>query len=217
MRCGSNPNAAAAPATVSGERLVTWPLGLSREGRRAASDPRARRPAIDTSSRCRAGCPGRDLLSPSRATILSARASRAVILAPQARRRFGGPVSESPRLILCTTCRAGQIPAEGETAPGALLCAAVRGLIAARATEPLVELCEVACLANCDRGCCAAITMPGKWTYLLGRLNAGLAGDLLAYAACYAESSTGTVLPSRRPASLRDMIIGRVPDLRQHA
>ncbi len=124
-------------------------------------------------------------------------------------------MSESARLILCTTCRTGRILAEGETAPGALLYEAVRGLIAARGTEPLVELYEVACLANCDHGCSAAITMPGKWTYLLGRLNAALAGDLLAYAACYAASTTGTVLPSRRPASLRHMIIGRVPDLRQ--
>lgn len=126
-------------------------------------------------------------------------------------------MSESPRLIVCTTCRAGRILAEGESAPGALLYAAVRGLIATRRTEPLVELREVACLANCDHGCSAAITMPGKWTYLLGRLNAALARDLLAYAACYAASSTGTVLPSRRPASLRHMIIGRVPDLRQYS
>jgi predicted metal-binding protein len=126
-------------------------------------------------------------------------------------------VSARPRLIFCTTCRAGRTLAEGEIAPGALLYRAVRGLIAACEPEPPVELCEIACLANCDHGCSAAITMSGKWTYLLGRLNAALAEDLLAYAASYAASSTGTVLPSRRPASLRHVIIGRVPDLGQYS
>ena len=40
-----------------------------------------------------------------------------------------------------------------------------------------------------------------------------LAPDLLAYAAAYAAAKTGTVLPSKRPASLARMVLGRVPDL----
>jgi predicted metal-binding protein len=115
-----------------------------------------------------------------------------------------------PRLIVCTTCRAGRALAEGETPPGALLHAALQS-----ASE--IELREVACLANCDQGCSAAIATPGKWTYLLGHLTPELAGDLLQYAASYAASATGTVLPSRRPASLRHMIIGRVPYLETSA
>jgi predicted metal-binding protein len=122
----------------------------------------------------------------------------------------GEPVTDRPRLILCTACRAGRTLAEGETAPGALLHAALQSRLGADAA---VELGEATCLANCDRGCSAAIAMPGKWTYLLGRLDASLADDLLEYAARYAASATGTVLPSRRPASLRDIVIGRVPDL----
>jgi len=76
-----------------------------------------------------------------------------------------------------------------------------------------IDLRAAACLANCDRGCSAAIAMPGKWTYLLGFLDPALADDLLVYAESYARSETGIVLPSRRPASLRNMIIGRIPDL----
>ena len=71
----------------------------------------------------------------------------------------------------------------------------------------------VTCLSNCDHGCAAAISAPGKWTYLLGRLDPLLAPDLLAYAAAYAAAKTGTVLPSKRPASLARMVLGRVPDL----
>jgi predicted metal-binding protein len=59
--------------------------------------------------------------------------------------------------------------------------------------------------------------MPGKWTYLLGHLREPDAADLLAYAAAYAASATGTVLPSRRAQALRDMIIARVPHLEPFA
>ena len=112
-----------------------------------------------------------------------------------------------PMLHVCVTCRAGQPLAEGAPAPGRLLHDAV----AAHPHAGRIELREVACLASCDHGCAAAIHMPGKWRYLLGWLDAPLAGDLLDYAARYAEHPTGTVLPSKRPASLSRMILGRMP------
>ena len=76
-----------------------------------------------------------------------------------------------------------------------------------------IEVRAVKCLSSCDAGCAAVISMPGKWTYLLGRLDVGLVPDLLAYAATYAAHPTGTVMPSKRPASLARMVLGRVPDL----
>jgi predicted metal-binding protein len=116
-----------------------------------------------------------------------------------------------PRLIVCTTCRAGRPAVEGETPPGADLHAALADLIAAG--EAAVELREVACMANCERGCSAALAMPGKWTFFLGHLTPAHAADLLAYAAAYAAHATGTIMPSRRPESLRNVVIGRVPHL----
>jgi predicted metal-binding protein len=115
------------------------------------------------------------------------------------------------RLIVCTTCRAGRTLAEGETPQGALLHAELARLIAEREGEAPVTLAEVACLANCERGCTGAIAMPGKWTYLLGHLTPGHAADLLAYGAAYVASGSGAVLPSRRPASLQNVLLGRVP------
>ena len=112
-----------------------------------------------------------------------------------------------PVLHVCTTCRAGLPLAEGDTPPGRHMHAAV----AAHADAAAVELCEVKCLSVCGDGCAAAITMPGKWSYLLRGLAPALAGDLLAYARLYAEHPTGTVLPSRRPASLARMVAGRLP------
>jgi predicted metal-binding protein len=116
-------------------------------------------------------------------------------------------------LIVCTTCRNGRTLAENEKTPGALLHETLKALITEQDTPAPVDLHEVACLANCDRGCSAVIVMSGKWTYLLGHLHETIAADLLAYAAAYAASPTGTVLPSRRPDSLGHMIVGRVPHL----
>ena len=113
-----------------------------------------------------------------------------------------------PTLHVCTTCRAGQPLAEGATAPGQFMFNAV-----AAQAGPDLRIMPVKCLSSCSSGCAAAISAPGKWTYLLGRLDPSLAPDLLAYAAAYAQHPTGTVLPSKRPASLARMILGRMPDL----
>ena len=93
-------------------------------------------------------------------------------------------------------------------APGTMFYEAVLG-----AAGVGVEVRGVKCLSSCDTGCAAVISMPGKWTYLLGRLEVGMVPDLLAYAETYAAHPTGTVLPSKRPASLARMVLGRVPDL----
>jgi predicted metal-binding protein len=113
-----------------------------------------------------------------------------------------------PTLHICTTCRAGLPLPEGATAPGQHMLNAVAAL-----AGPDLDIRPDKCLSSCDHGCAAAISQPGKWTYLLGRLNPSMAPDLLTYAAAYAQHPTGTVLPSRRPASLAKIILGRMPDL----
>jgi predicted metal-binding protein len=112
-------------------------------------------------------------------------------------------------LHVCTTCRAG-LPLPPDGVPmGAELYAVLAGLLA-EAGAP-VELRSVECLATCERGCTATISMPGKWSYLLGGLTPDVAADLLIYARSYAASKTGTIMPSRRPHSLKDMILARFP------
>jgi len=117
-----------------------------------------------------------------------------------------------PVLHVCTTCRAGNPLAEDEVPPGRHLHDAVAAALAAHPAPP-VELRPVKCMAACDHGCTAAMTAPGKWGYLLGRLDLSHAGDLLTYGAAYAASGSGAVLPSRRPASLRSVVLGRLPSL----
>ncbi|UFN47800.1 DUF1636 domain-containing protein [Roseomonas sp. OT10] len=118
-----------------------------------------------------------------------------------------------PCLHVCVTCRAGTgAPAGDEATPGRRLHDAVAAALAAHPGPP-VTLRAATCLAACDHGCAAAMQGAGKWGYLLGRLTPDLAGDLVTYGAAYAASASGAVLPSRRPASLRHVVLGRIPAL----
>ncbi len=118
-----------------------------------------------------------------------------------------------PVLHICLTCKpAGEDPAApGEDAAGARLHEAVVARLRVRDLEHAVRVNPVTCMANCERGCSLAVSAPGKWAYLAGFLNAGLADDVIDYALVYAASKTGAVMPSKRAASLRDVIVARVP------
>ncbi len=113
-------------------------------------------------------------------------------------------------LHVCITCRAGTAPAEGEPPPGAVLHAEIARQLAQREHQA-ITLHPVKCLSSCTRGSAACIAMPGKWSYLMGDLTPALVPDLLDYCDRYAASATGTVLPSKRAASLQGFILGRVP------
>lgn len=118
---------------------------------------------------------------------------------------------DPPCLHVCTTCRAGEKPAPGEPPPGRRLLDALAHALAARDGAAPVRLRAVQCLALCGEGCTVAISSPGKWGYLLGRLSEAAADDLLVYAGAYAAARTGTVMPSRRPASLAAAVLARFP------
>ncbi len=110
-----------------------------------------------------------------------------------------------PHLHVCITCRAGEALAEGAVPLGRHLHDAAAALGGDVIVKP------ISCLASCERGCAAVLSQPGKWGYLLGGLRPELAADLLTYAATYAGTKTGTVMPSKRPASLLHVVLGRVP------
>lgn len=105
--------------------------------------------------------------------------------------------SFGPVIHVCLTCRDG-----GEDLHDALKMQA-EGLG--------VTIEGVKCLAACQQGCTATLSMPGKWSWLLGRLQSRLAEDLLVYAKAYEQSRSGTVMPSRRPDRLRNIVLGRFP------
>ncbi|GLT12379.1 metal-binding protein [Sulfitobacter porphyrae] len=110
-------------------------------------------------------------------------------------------------LYVCTTCRAGEVLEEDAPRPGALLHSA---LTEAGAPDA-VEIVGVACLSACSQGAAVALSEPGKWTYVYGRLTLADAPDILAGAAAYAASADGLVPWRERPVIFRKQSLARVP------
>ena len=113
-------------------------------------------------------------------------------------------------LHVCITCRAGE-PANGATPPpGARLHSALTGLGAPAG----VSIVPVECLSACTNGCSVALSAPGKWTYVYGRLDPAEHGAaILEGAARYAASGDGLVPWRERPEHFRKHCIARIPPL----
>jgi predicted metal-binding protein len=112
-------------------------------------------------------------------------------------------------LFVCMTCKAGEPLEEGQAAPGALLHA---GLSAEDMPEG-VRLRGVECLSACTNGCSIALSAPGCWTYVYGRLSAADIPDILSGAAAYAASPDGIVPWRARPVIFRKQSLARIPPL----
>lgn len=112
-------------------------------------------------------------------------------------------------LFVCTTCRAGEPTVEGQPVPGARLYSAL-------ATSPLPEgltVAPVECLSACGNGCAVALSAPGCWSYVYGRLGEGDAAEILAGATAYAATSDGLVPWRERPQIFRKQSLARIPPL----
>jgi predicted metal-binding protein len=112
-------------------------------------------------------------------------------------------------LHVCITCRAGQELQEGETRPGARLHAAIVGLGAPQG----VQVVPVECLSACSQGCSVALSAPGRWSYVYGRLSDANAPDVIAGAAAYAAAPDGIVPWRRRPEIFRKQSLARIPPI----
>jgi predicted metal-binding protein len=110
-------------------------------------------------------------------------------------------------LHVCITCRAGQTLAEGETTPGAQL----RDAIIEAGVPDGVNLVPVECLSACSQGCSVALSAPGRWAYVYGRLSQENARDVVAGAAAYAAASDGIVPWRSRPEIFRKQSLARIP------
>jgi predicted metal-binding protein len=120
------------------------------------------------------------------------------------------------RLHVCITCKAGESLPDGSPLPGARLHAALE---AARAALPPdvpdapLALVPVSCLSACSQGCSVALSAPGKWSYVYGRLSAADAPEILRGAALYAASADGIVPWRERPEIFRRQSLARVPPM----
>ena len=110
-------------------------------------------------------------------------------------------------LYVCTTCRAGQDIPEDETRPGTHL---LNALESAGAPDG-VQIVPVKCLSACSNGAAVALSEPGKWTYVYGRLTTEDAPDILAGAAAYAATPDGLVPWRARITQFRKQSLARIP------
>ena len=112
-------------------------------------------------------------------------------------------------LHVCITCRAGQTPQDGETTPGARLHAAI---LDAGVPEG-VSVVPIECLSACNQGCSVALSAPGRWSYVYGRLSDINAYDVVAGAAAYATAPDGIVPWRQRPEIFRKQSLARIPPI----
>lgn len=112
-------------------------------------------------------------------------------------------------LHVCITCRAGQTVEEGEITPGARLHGAIRDA----GVPDGVNLVPVECLSACSQGCSVALSAPGRWSYVYGRLSAANAKDVIAGASAYAAAPDGIVPWRTRPEIFRKQSLARIPPL----
>lgn len=116
-------------------------------------------------------------------------------------------------LYVCTTCRssADDANAHPERAGARLLSAAQR---VAAGDYPVSRIVGVECLSNCSRGCTIAVGAPGKWTYVIGNLDAEQhAPDIVAFARQHSAHETGVTVWRERPEHIRKNTIARVPPM----
>ena len=112
-------------------------------------------------------------------------------------------------LHVCTTCKAGEPVEDGRPVMGARLLAA----LAAAGAPDGVRIVPVECLSACNTGAAVALSAPGRWSYVYGRLTDADAAAILAGAAAYAAAADGIVTWSERPVIFRKQSLARIPPL----
>ena len=112
-------------------------------------------------------------------------------------------------LFVCVTCRPADSawPAD-RPRPGATLYARLKESAAD------LEVVPVECLSNCQRSCSAAVSAPGKWTYVIGHLDPERhVADMLKFARAHKAHEQGLPVWRERPEHIRRNTIARVPPM----
>jgi len=110
-------------------------------------------------------------------------------------------------LFVCITCRREGDPPDAPR-PGA------RFYESLKAAAGDLEIVPVECLSNCTRSCSAAVTAPGKWTYVIGHLDPDRhIGEILQFARSHKAHEQGLPVWRERPDHIKRNTIARVPPM----
>jgi predicted metal-binding protein len=122
-------------------------------------------------------------------------------------------------LYVCVTCRGNATDASPQAVrPGARLLAAVEQRLAGVGGDDRIDVVPANCLSNCPRGCSAAVSGSGKWTYVIGDLDPDRhAGDIVEFARLHRAHEQGVPEWRDRPEHVRKHTIARVPPVKPAA
>lgn len=127
---------------------------------------------------------------------------------------MNAPATIAPTTVMvCVTCRRRQGGAtEGPyDEPGRGLAQTLADRLADDAD---VTVTPVECLSVCRRPCTVAFAAPGKWTYVVGDLDADVhLDDLVTAARGYTRAKDGIIPWRERPLPIRKGVVARVPPL----
>lgn len=116
--------------------------------------------------------------------------------------------SAAVTLHVCLTCR--QVDEEQAIRDGTRL----HDRLISTGAPPTVRIEGVKCLSGCKRACTVALSGEGRWSYIIGDLNADMhAADILRAAELYAAAPDGIVPWRDRPEIMKRGVIARVPPL----
>lgn len=119
-------------------------------------------------------------------------------------------------LHVCVSCLAGE-DRDASPRAGARLYQALIDTQQRQDQPPHVRIAAAECLSNCNRGCSAALSGAGRWSYVYGDLTEAAVDDLLAGARRYAATADGLVPWRERPTIFRKGVIARIPPAPQPA
>lgn len=113
-------------------------------------------------------------------------------------------------LLVCSTCRIGELPDPDAERPGAQLHAKLADV----ALPAGVIVRSVACLSNCSQGCTIAVRSPGRWTYVYGNIDPETQVETVVDGvARYAATPDGLVPWRERPQHFKKNCIARIPPI----
>lgn len=111
-------------------------------------------------------------------------------------------------VFVCTVCRRGD---DADSRPGKILLDALEQRLSPSDRE-IVAIEPVECLGVCTRPCTVALAGQGKWTYVLGDLDAeNDVDELVESARRFAASANGIVPWKERPSAFRKGVVSRAP------
>lgn len=120
-----------------------------------------------------------------------------------------------PTLLVCALCKFPAVESEASDTPGGQrLIDQLTDCLKAEIGQGEITLQPVRCMAACDRACNAALSAPGKLTFIFNDLSPSQsAPDLAEFCRQYAAAETGKVPYGLRSPAIKQATAYVLPPL----